>query len=135
METGLHISGEAGRAKAAPAPAACQDIREVLNRVGDKWSLQVVGALADGPHRFAQLRRRLDGISQRMLTLTLRLLEREGLVERTVYPTVLPGVEYALTPLGRTLTEPVQALVKWVRQNHREMTAAREAFDRRAAEF
>ena len=107
----------------------CLDIREVLNRVGDKWSLLVVGALDGGPRRFNDLRRGIHGISQRMLTLTLRLLERDGLVTRTVFATVPPSVEYALTPLGRTLIEPVRALSQWARQHGHQIRAARMQFD------
>ena len=107
----------------------CLDIREVLNRVGDKWSLLVVGALDGGPRRFNDLRRGIHGVSQRMLTLTLRLLERDGLVTRTVFATVPPSVEYALTPLGRTLIEPVRALSQWARQHAHQIRAARLQFD------
>lgn len=116
-----------------PPDAECLDIREVLNRIGDKWSLLVVGALAEGPRRFNHLRRGIHGVSQRMLTLTLRLLERDGLVVRTVFPTVPPSVEYALTPLGRTLIEPVRVLSLWARQNREAMRAARALFDGQAA--
>ncbi|WP_224244862.1 winged helix-turn-helix transcriptional regulator [Hyalangium gracile] len=109
--------------------AECLAAREVLNRVGDKWSVFIVGSLGDGPLRFSDLRRSIEGISQRMLTLTLRGLERDGLVTRTVFPTVPPRVEYGLTELGRTLLEPVNALAAWA-QNHREaIQAARERFD------
>lgn len=128
------VSREEPKVEPDGAATACQDIRKILNRVGDKWSVQVVGVLAEGPRRFSALRRRIEGISQRMLTLTLRVLERDGLVARTVYPTVPPSVEYALTPLGHTLTEPVKALVGWVRQNQAHVQAAREAFDRKKSE-
>lgn len=107
----------------------CLDIREVLNRVGDKWSLLVISALAGGPRRFNDLRRGVHGISQRMQTLTLRLLERDGLVSRTVFATVPPSVEYELTPLGRTLIEPVRALSQWAREHRQEIRAARAQFD------
>lgn len=113
---------------------ACPAVREVLNRVGDKWSLQVVEHLGRGPRRFSDLRRSIEGISQRMLTLTLRGLERDGLVRRTVFPTVPPSVEYALTPLGETLLEPVCELVKWVMAHRLEMHAARVEFDQRKGE-
>src|SRR5438477_11568106 len=91
-------------------PAACPAVRDVLKRVGDKWSIQVVALLRDGPKRFSELRRLVEGVSQRMLTLTLRGLERDGLVERSVEPTIPPRVDYELTDLGRTLLEPVMAL-------------------------
>jgi DNA-binding HxlR family transcriptional regulator len=93
--------------------ASCIAIREVLNRVGDKWSVLIVQLLADGPKRFSELRRAVEGISQRMLTLTLKGLERDGLVTRTVYPTLPLRVEYELTSLGRTLRKPIQSLAKW----------------------
>jgi DNA-binding HxlR family transcriptional regulator len=85
----------------------CLARREVLNRVGDKWSVFIVGTLGGGPQRFSELRRGIEGISQRMLTLTLRGLERDGLVTRTVYPSVPPRVEYALSKLGLSLLEPI----------------------------
>lgn len=113
-------------------PEDCLAAREVLNRVGDKWSVLIVELLADGPHRFSDLRRNIEGISQRMLTLTLRGLERDGLVTRTVFPTVPPQVEYALTPLGRTLIDPVRALALWAQQYRVQIQAARDRFDAQA---
>ena len=85
---------------------SCPAVREVLHRVGDKWSVQIVALLGDGPMRFSELRRAIEGISQRMLTLTLRGLERDGLITRTVFPTIPPRVDYALTALGRDLLNP-----------------------------
>jgi DNA-binding HxlR family transcriptional regulator len=114
--------------------AGCVATREVLNRVGDKWSVYVVGLLGSGPKRFSELRRTIEGISQRMLTLTLRGLERDGLVTRTVFPSIPPRVDYSLTPLGRTLLEPVTALADWAQKNGEAIHAARAAFDARAAE-
>jgi len=112
----------------------CAAMSDILNRIGDKWSVQIVGRLARGTMRFSELRRAIDGISQRMLTLTLRNLERDGLVTRTVYPTVPPRVDYALTPLGETLTDAIDALWAWA-ETHRDAVArARVAFDRAAAE-
>jgi DNA-binding HxlR family transcriptional regulator len=102
-----------------------------LNRIGDKWSVYVVSILGDGPKRFSELKRTIDGISQRMLTLTLRGLERDGLVTRTVFPTVPPRVDYELTPLGRTLLPPVMALAAWAKANGEQIYAARERFDAR----
>src|ERR1700727_1434012 len=96
----------------------CGPIRETLSRVGDKWSLLIIGTLSDAPLRFNELRRRIDGISQRMLTRTLRELERDGLVTRTVTPTTPPSVEYALNDLGRSLVEPVKVLIVWNMTNH-----------------
>jgi DNA-binding HxlR family transcriptional regulator len=113
-------------------PESCIAVREVLNRVGDKWSIQIVSALGGGPKRFAELRRAVDAISQRMLTLTLKGLERDGLVTRTVFPTVPPRVEYQLTHLGETLLDPVRELASWASDNREAMQAAREKYDRRA---
>src|SRR5437762_4634157 len=98
--------------KARDMHQGCVAVREVLNRVGDKWSVQVIGVLGAGPRRFTELRKAIEGLSQRMLTLTVRGLERDGLVTRTFFPTIPPRVDYALTPLGRTLLEPVRALAK-----------------------
>ena len=106
-------------------------INEVLTRVGDKWSLQVISQLGEGTLRFTELKRSVDGISQRMLTLTLRQLERDGLVERTVYPTVPPKVEYTLSDFGRTILIPVTALANWALTYRLDIQAAREAFDSR----
>lgn len=111
-------------------PCQCGRVSEVLQRVGDKWSVLVIMMLGDEALRFNELRRRIGGISQRMLTLTLRTLERDGMVSRTVYPTVPPQVEYALTPLGRSLWEPVAALGKWAHQNLAHIDSARAAYDR-----
>jgi DNA-binding HxlR family transcriptional regulator len=105
----------------------------VLARIGDKWSLQVVITLADGQKRFSELRRSIEGISQRMLTLTLRGLERDGLITRTVFPTVPPRVDYELTPLGRTLIEPVHTLAKWANEHREPIQQARARFDAQAA--
>lgn len=111
----------------------CVAAREVLNRVGDKWSVFIVAMLGEGPMRFSELRRSIEGISQRMLTLTLRGLERDGLVTRTVYPTVPPRVEYELTKLGRTLLEPVAQLAAWAEAKRTEIQRARDRFDRASA--
>jgi DNA-binding HxlR family transcriptional regulator len=111
---------------------ACPAVREVLNRVGDKWSVQIVGMLQDGPRRFSELRRSIEGISQRMLTLTLRGLERDGLISRSVEPTVPPRVDYELTPLGQTLLEPIIALGAWAAANRVAIQDARGRFDNRS---
>jgi DNA-binding HxlR family transcriptional regulator len=108
----------------------CQSVSAVLARVGDKWSVLIVMLLGDGPRRFNELKRMVGGISQRMLTLTLRGLERDGLVTRTVFPTIPPRVDYALTDLGRSLCEPVKALGEWAQTNAQAMTTAQQAFDR-----
>jgi DNA-binding HxlR family transcriptional regulator len=111
----------------------CRAVSEVLARVGDKWTVLVVSALGDGPKRFNELRRALGSISQRMLTLTLRGLERDGLVTRTVFPTIPPRVDYELTKLGRSLLEPVSTLGLWARQNRSAVQEARDRFDKTAA--
>lgn len=110
-------------------PAPCP-VREVLDRIGDKWSVLVITCLSEGAHRFNALRRRIDGISQRMLTETLRHLERDGLVRRTLYAEVPVRVEYELTALGQTLIEPIAVLATWAERHRSEITAAREVYDR-----
>lgn len=104
-------------------------VREVLDRVGDTWSLLVIINLQPRPLRFNALRRSIEGISQRMLTVTLRSLERDGLVRRTVRPTMPPEVEYALTELGQSISVPIGALGSWAAQNRDQMRNARECFD------
>src|SRR5580698_8718459 len=110
-------------------PGDCRAVSDVLARIGDKWSMFVVSRLGAGPMRFNELRRSIGSISQRMLTLTLRGLERDGLVTRTVFPTIPPRVDYALTPLGRDLLEPVSALGDWATRNQAKIARAREKFD------
>ncbi len=107
----------------------CQ-VRQILDRVADKWSLLVIALLENRRLRFTELRREIDGISQRMLTVTLRSLERDGLVKRTVYPVVPPRVDYELTPLGGTLHATIQSLVKWTEAHQGEIAVARAAYDR-----
>lgn len=109
----------------------CQAVSEVLQRVGDKWTVLVVKTLGRGPMRFNELKRAIDGISQRMLTLTLRALERDGLVTRTVHPAVPPRVEYDLTQLGRSLIAPVTALAMWAIDHRGAIDGARTRFDAR----
>ncbi|MFC9996533.1 winged helix-turn-helix transcriptional regulator [Nocardia sp. NPDC127526] len=117
------------------AEAAICQLRDVLDRVGDKWSVLVMALLGDGPRRYSQLERSIDGISQRMLTLTLRSLERDGLVSRAVTPTSPPRVDYRLTPVGETLSTQVNSLIDWA-DAHREYVArSRLRYDaERAAE-
>src|SRR3954470_972651 len=110
-------------------PDDCRAVSEVLSRVGDKWTILVVTELGKGPRRFNEIRRALGSISQRMLTLTLRALERDGLVTRTVFPTVPPRVEYDLPRLGRSLLEPVSGLGLWARRNRNAIEEARHRFD------
>jgi len=107
----------------------CRAVSEVLARVGDKWTVLVVSELGQGPKRFNEIRRGLGSISQRMLTLTLRALERDGLVTRTVHPTIPPRVEYDLTRLGHSLLAPVSSLGLWARQNRVAIQDARRRFD------
>lgn len=109
--------------------AECPAVREVLHRVGDKWSVLAIALLGEGPLRFNELRRSIEGVSQRMLTLTLRNLERDGLVTRTVFPEIPPRVEYALTRLGQTLLEPITALADWAAEHRTKIQDARTAFD------
>lgn len=109
----------------------CRRIGQVLARVGDKWSVLIVMLLCGGPRRFKEIKRSVGGISQRMLTLTLKGLERDGMVTRTMFPTIPPRVDYALTPLGRSLSEPVMALGSWARGHMGEIEAARRAYDGR----
>jgi len=107
--------------------------RDLLDRIGDKWTVLVLGELGKhGPSRFTQLRKRLEGVSEKMLTQTLRALERDGLVHRTVYPTVPARVEYELTPLGQSVREPLKALTQWSVQHIGEVLAAQEDYDSRA---
>lgn len=113
-------------------PGDCRAVGSILARVGDKWSVLVIMLLGDGPRRFNEIKRMVGGISQRMLTLTLRGLERDGLVTRTVFPTIPPRVDYELTELGRSLREPVQNLGQWAFTNLPQIQSAREKFDRNA---
>jgi len=110
-------------------PDECRAVSEVLSRVGDKWTILVVNELGPGPRRFNEIRKALGSISQRMLTLTLRGLERDGLVTRTAFPTIPPKVEYELTALGRSLLVPVSGIGLWARQNRDAIQKARQRFD------
>jgi|SRR5579872_6339534 len=104
--------------------------RQVLDLIADKWATLIIGLLSGKqPQRFAALQRQIGGISQKMLTQTLRRLERDGLVQRTIYPEVPPRVEYALTPLGRTLCEPIAALIQWSEENIDAVSAAQRRYD------
>jgi len=107
----------------------CQAVSAVLSRVGDKWSVLVVSILGKGPMRFNELKRTVNGVSQRMLTLTLRALERDGLVTRTLFPSVPPRVDYELTALGRSLLGPVSALTAWALDHRGDIETARRKFD------
>ena len=107
----------------------CRVVRETFDRVGDKWSLLVIVILAHGPQRFTALKAGAVGISQRMLTLTLRKLERDGLVDRTVFAVIPPRVEYELSPLGRTLIAPVTALADWAVTHHDAIKGSQVRYD------
>ncbi len=117
-------------AGAASRPMTCR-AREVLQRVGDKWSVLVIDLLGQGTMRFSELHRAIDGITARMLTVTLRGLERDGVVTRTIHPVIPPRVEYALTPMGRTLLDTIGQLVAWADSHLPETEAARAAYDAR----
>jgi DNA-binding HxlR family transcriptional regulator len=136
MEDGT--SGEPGHMRGTARPSRVDEtqtceIRELLDRLGDKWSLLVVELLGGGTRRFSELRREIDGISQRMLTLTLRQLERDGLVTRTVHPVVPPRVDYELTGLGASLLDAVAPLVDWARRHREDIAGARSGYDRAVA--
>ena len=124
-----HSDVTAHEAPAALHHAGCRNVAPVLNRVGDKWSMLIVMILSAGPKRFSELKRAIDGISQRMLTLSLRGLERDGLVSRTVTPTIPPRVDYELTELGASLREPVKALGDWAIEHIGCIRAAQQRFD------
>jgi DNA-binding HxlR family transcriptional regulator len=112
-----------------PHSPVCRTISNLLQRVGDKWSVLVVTTLGEGPRRFGELRREIPSVSQRMLTLTLRNLERDGLVSRTVTPSIPPRVDYELTALGHSLKEPVNALAQWALDNVPAIEEAQARFD------
>lgn len=107
------------------------EVRQILDRIADKWSLLVISLLGRDTMRFTELRRSIDGISQRMLTTTLRHLERDGLIRRTVHPVVPPRVDYEVTDLGCTLLDTIQSLVNWTERHQQEIAAARAAYDAR----
>ena len=112
-----------------PNNPVCRTISELLSRIGDKWSVLVVSTLGDGPRRFNELRREIPTVSQRMLTLTLRNLERDGLVSRTVTPSIPPRVDYELTDLGRSLQCPIAALTQWALDNVGAIHEAQARYD------
>ena len=112
-----------------PDAETCKALGSILDRVGDKWAVMVVGNLSNGPMRFNALQRAIAGVSHRMLTLTLRGLERDGLVKRTALATVPPRVDYELTELGHSLVPPLETLAEWARTNRAVIERARTAFD------
>jgi DNA-binding HxlR family transcriptional regulator len=115
-----------------PSNPVCRTISTLLSRIGDKWTVLVVTTLGEGPRRFNELRREIPSVSQRMLTLTLRNLERDGLVSRAVTPSIPPRVDYALTEMGRSLLKPVNALAQWAVENVGTIHAAQARFDAEA---
>jgi DNA-binding HxlR family transcriptional regulator len=121
-----------GHSATPSAPASPCRVRTVLNRVGDKWSIYVVDRLGQGPRRFSELHRGIDGITARMLTVTLRGLERDGILTRTVHAAVPPRVDYELTPLGETLLDTIGQLVSWADAHLSDIEAARAAYDARS---
>lgn len=132
MTTHTNVTdADAGPARIDHRSADCQAVNSVLSRVGDKWSVLVIVLLGDGPKRFNEMKRLVGGISQRMLTLTLRGLERDGLVTRTVFATIPPRVDYELTPLGRSLRQAVEPLGQWAAGHVLDIHKARDAFDRK----
>ncbi|WP_235889894.1 winged helix-turn-helix transcriptional regulator [Brucella haematophila] len=113
-----------------PSAARCRSAHEMIERMSDKWSLHVIGTLRKGPCRFNEIRRAIDGVSQRMLTLTLRGLERDGLITRTVFPSVPPRVDYELTKLGFSLLDIVAAVIGWADKNQSAIAEARQRYDK-----
>src|SRR5580698_768115 len=130
VEAVCEPSGTAGGepSESAGEPSGCR-AREVLQRVGDKWSMYVIDLLGQGTMRFTELHRGIDGITARMLTVTLRGLERDGIVTRTIHPVIPPRVEYALTAMGRTLLDTIGQLVAWADSHLEEIDAAQAAYD------
>ena len=118
-----------GLEKACEVPATRDLVRDIFTMTGDRWSMPVIRALDDGPMRFTALMNAVEGISHRMLTRTLRSLERDGLVSRTSYPESPPRVKYELTELGETLSEPVRAFIRWTQQHQSEIEESRRRFD------
>lgn len=113
-----------------PTNPVCRTISTLLQRIGDKWTVLVVSTLGEGPRRFNELRREIPSVSQRMLTLTLRNLERDGIVSRAVTPSIPPRVDYALTELGHSLLAPVNALSRWALDNVEAIHSAQAAYDK-----
>lgn len=127
----MEVTGMEGSAPAFDHAGDCRAVGAILARIGDKWSVLIVALLGPGPQRFNEIKRAVGGISQRMLTLTLRGLERDGLVTRTVTPTTPPRIDYKLTAMGRSLWQPVEALGKWARAHRADIEQARQLFDAR----
>ncbi|MAY63716.1 MAG: transcriptional regulator [Rhizobiales bacterium] len=113
----------------SPFDSPCKTVTDIISLIGDKWSVLVIKSLGDGRLRFTEIKRSIDGVSQKMLTTTLRGLERDGYISRTVYPTVPMRVEYELTDLGVDLLEPISALGQWAVDNHHRVVSARRRYD------
>lgn len=133
LSLGHEIAAMLGEKALQPRDLMSCPVRDVLDQISGKWSTLLVLILATRPHRFGELRRAVPDISQRMLTQSLRDLQRDGLVSRHVFPTLPPSVEYRLTPLGRSLLRPLMGLVRWSGRNHEAIRSARHAFGSRAA--
>ena len=118
----------------AECSRAIAPVSEVLAQISSKWSILVIAALSNGPHRFSELKRGIEGVSQKMLTSTLRDLERDGFVTRTVTPSIPPRVDYELTEMGQELKHPISAIGQWAHANHERVVAARHRFEERQAE-
>lgn len=127
--SGGRTAGSRGRLEGDSQDGAAGRAREIIGRVGDKWTVAVVHALGNGPLRFTEIRRGVDGISQRMLTTTLRALERDGLVNRTVYPEIPPRVDYELTPVGLSLLDTLWLLMNWAVLHTEDIDRARREYD------
>jgi DNA-binding HxlR family transcriptional regulator len=120
------LAGTHKTVRDAHVMSECKIVSEMLSRIGDKWTVLVVGVLSDGTLRYGEIQKAVEGISQRMLTLTLKSLEADGLVRRKVTPTIPPRVDYSLTPLGKTLTKPLRALYEWTIENRKAILEARK---------
>jgi DNA-binding HxlR family transcriptional regulator len=130
--TGMDGTSSANAGAAPPRLISCR-AREILHRVGDKWSVYVIDRLGGGSLRFSELRRSIDGITARMLTVTLRGMERDGLVTRTLHPVIPPRVDYELTPMGKTLLQTIEQLIDWADSHVADIYAARAAYDAKHA--
>ena len=130
LPVAVHDTAAPGEPRTVGELPSCR-AREVLQRVGDKWSVLAIDLLGPGTMRFSELHRAIDGITARMLTVTLRGLERDGIVTRTIHPVIPPRVDYALTPMGRTLLDTIGQLVTWADSHLPEIDAARAAYDAR----
>ncbi|WP_116142031.1 winged helix-turn-helix transcriptional regulator [Trinickia diaoshuihuensis] len=130
----MNVTDTALDAAVAHRPGACLKVSQAIGRIGDKWTVMVIVLLRRRGHRFNELKREIGGISQRMLTLTLRNMERDGLVTRTVTPSIPPRVDYELTDIGQSLAEPVKVLGEWAFKNLERIAAAQAAYDARTDE-